>query len=137
MNAKTSQRNAEARYTHCVTFCRSRLHSVSLLTIARSPPRSEHCCRASVQLNSPGTIWKQRDDWGSYTLSFGQYGEAGRGQKHSHNFLNLLTLHLEHHGAIHSWIYWQRDMYFEAFKIHLFYIIKQSTMHSDNIHKIN
>lgn len=74
------------RNTHCVTLCASRLRSASLLTIARSPPRSEHCCRASVQLNSPGTIWKQREDSASYTPSFGQWGEAGRGQKHSHDF---------------------------------------------------
>lgn len=60
------------RNTHCVTLGASRLRSASLLTIARSPPRSEHCCRASVQLNSPGTIWKQRKDSAWYTPSFGQ-----------------------------------------------------------------
>lgn len=60
------------RNTHCVTLGASRLRSASLLTIARSPPRSIHCCRASVQLISPGTIWKQCEDSAWYTPSFGQ-----------------------------------------------------------------
>lgn len=72
--------------TYCVTLCARRLRSASLLTIARSPPRSEHCFRASVQLISPGTIWKQHEDSASYRPSFGQWGEAGRGKKEPHRF---------------------------------------------------
>lgn len=72
--------------THCVTLCASRLRSSSFLTIARSPPRSEHCFRASVQLSSPGTTWKQREDSSCGTPSFGQCGEAGRGQKQPRHF---------------------------------------------------
>lgn len=75
------RRPIQRENTHCVTLCDSRLRSALLLTTARSPPRSEHCCRASVQLNSPGTIWKQCEDSAWYTPSFGQWGEAGGGQK--------------------------------------------------------
>lgn len=70
--------------THCVTLCARRFRSASFLTIARSPPRSEHCFRASVQLSSPGTMWKQRDDSSCGTPSFGQYGEAGGGHEQPH-----------------------------------------------------
>ncbi len=90
------------RNTHCVTLCASRWRSSSLLTIARSPPRSEHCCRASVQLNSPGTIWKQREDSAWYTPSFGQWGEAGREQRHSRDFPDRLKSYLQHSGKIQS-----------------------------------
>lgn len=58
--------------THCVTFGASRLRSESPRTMARSPLRSKHCCRASVQLHSPGRIWKQLEDSLWYTASLGQ-----------------------------------------------------------------
>ena len=75
--SKTLQREALrsrlcTENTYCVTLGASRLRSASLLTTARSPPRARHCCRASVQLISDGTIWKQREDSVWYTPSFGQ-----------------------------------------------------------------
>lgn len=83
---------AERVNTHCVTLVASRLRSLSLLTIARSPPRFKHCFRASVQLSSPGRIWKQLEDSWSCVASTGQKGEAGREQKHECCLTNTLKV---------------------------------------------